>query len=52
MITTSLLNDSISFIEPILLQVSVDLIKYIKYYYDSKTRFTENVRNLFDLITG
>jgi len=50
--TTSLLNDS-PFIEPILLQVSVDLVKYIKHYYDpNNTKFSDNVRNLFDLITS
>lgn len=42
-------------VEPILVNISVDLIKYIKMYYtdnkkDPKNRFPENVNNLFDMV--
>ncbi len=42
--------------EPILLHISVDFIKYIKFYfYDKKdmkaqARFYENCKNLFDMV--
>lgn len=43
-------------IEPILLQVSVEMIKYIKFYIndkkDPKNRFIDNVKNLFDMLTA
>lgn len=39
-------------VEPILVKISVDLIKYIKFYYykDQKQKFFSNVSNLFDLV--
>ena len=41
-------------IEPILVRISVDLIRYIKHYFnenknDPKGRFSANVNNLFDM---
>lgn len=40
--------------EPILLHISVDFIKYIKFYFydknDTKARFYDNCKNLFDMI--
>ena len=45
-------------VEPILVKISVDLIKFIKLYYseNQKTkqldRFSDNVNNLFDMVNN
>ena len=54
LILQTLLNDNGQIIEPVLEQISVDLIKYIKFFFfdiqNLKTRFHDNVNNLFDMV--
>lgn len=51
----TLLNDNVTIIEPILVNISVDLIKFIKLYHIesyNKARFLDNVNNLFDMVNN
>ncbi|CDW85800.1 n-terminal domain-containing protein [Stylonychia lemnae] len=61
LILQTLLNDNVMIVEPILVKISVDLIKFIKLYYSenqNKTatkqldRFIDNVNNLFDMVNN
>ena len=58
LILQTLLNDNVTIVEPILVRISVDLIKFIKMHHmdtnfqknKNLDRFTDNVNNLFDMV--
>ena len=59
LILQTLFNDNVMIVEPVLVSIAVDLIKFIKMYYSdnqSKSaakqldRFIDNVKNLFDMV--
>lgn len=58
LILQTLLNDNVTIVEPILVRISVDLIKFIKMHHSDTNmqknknldRFTDNVNNLFDMV--
>ena len=49
----TLFSDNYVIIEPVLLNISVELIQYIKYYYgemnSTRKKFLDTVKNLFDI---